>query len=135
MAERILVIEDDRNILDMLTEMLSSAGYEVIALAYPDLALEVVGHERPDLILMDVMLPKRSGIEVADQLWINGFGTIPMVGISASTVMVDLARQSPFFAAVVLKPFEMDQFLRLVHETLAAYSPTAAVERIPAERM
>lgn len=71
MAERILVVEDDRNILDMLTTMLEGAGYDVIGLGYPDLVLEVVGHERPDLILMDVMLPKRSGIEVADQLWVS----------------------------------------------------------------
>jgi CheY-like chemotaxis protein len=126
MAERILVIEDDRPVLEMMNDMLSSVGYEVIGLAYPDLVLEVVAHERPDLILIDIMLPVKSGIEVADQLWVNGFGTTPMIALSASSVMTDLARQTPFFERVMRKPFDMDELLCEMADVLAAHAPTSA---------
>jgi CheY-like chemotaxis protein len=85
----------------------------------------VVTHERPDLILVDIMLPKSSGIEVADKLWMNGFGTTPMIALSASSVMVDLARQSPFFDVVLRKPFDMEELLDEVQNVLLAHTPTA----------
>jgi len=119
-----MVIEDDRHVLEMLTDMLSTSGYEVIGLAYPDLVLEVVDHERPDLILIDIMLPKRSGIEVADKLWLNGFGTTPIIAMSASPVMNDLAHQTPFFVKVMRKPFDMDVLLGDVDRALADHIPT-----------
>ena len=125
MAEKILVIDDDQPVLEMLTDMLLTADYEVVGLSYPDLALEVVAHERPDLILMDIMLPKRSGIEVADQLWVNGFGSTPILAISASTIMIDLAHQTPFFEKVIRKPFDMTRMLDDVRDTLYAHSCTA----------
>ncbi len=124
MTGRILVIEDDRNISEMLTDMLQSAGYEAIGLRHPDLVMEVVGHERPDLILLDVMLPRKSGIEVADQLWVNGFGAIPIIAMSASPIMIDLAGQTPFFESVLQKPFEMDAFLGEIHDVLREHIPS-----------
>jgi CheY-like chemotaxis protein len=127
MAGRILVVEDDRQILEMLTDMLRVDGHEVIGLAYPELVLEVVDHERPDLILLDIMLPKTSGIEVADQLWVNGLGAIPIIATSASSVMIDLAHQTPFFERVVRKPFEMEKLLETVGEVLRAYDPTVVL--------
>jgi CheY-like chemotaxis protein len=129
MVGRILVIEDDQQVLRMMTDLLESDGYEVIGLAYPDLVLQVVAHERPDLILMDIMLPKKSGVEVADQLWVNGFGATPMIALSASFIMADLARQSPFFECVLRKPFDMDELLGDVRTVLDAHAPTS----VPAE--
>lgn len=129
MAGPILVIEDDHTVLEMMTDILKSSGYQVIGLAYPDLVLEVVSHERPDLILMDIMLPARSGIEVADQLWINGFGTIPIIALSASSVMTDLARQAPFFQRVLRKPFALEELLSSVADVVSDHLPaSAAVE-------
>lgn len=123
-AGRILVIEDDLNILTMLTDMLGSTGYEVIGLRHPELVLDAVDHERPDLILVDIMLPGKSGVEVADQLWTNGFGTTPIIAMSASSSMMDLARHTPFFTHVIRKPFEMDTLLDDVRSALAEHIPT-----------
>jgi two-component system response regulator MprA len=137
MAGRILVIEDDEHVLETVTDMLQSGGHEVIGLRFPDLALDVVAHERPDLILLDVMLSKTSGIDVADRLWLNGFGTTPLVAMSASIVMTDLARQTPFFQAVMRKPFDIDRLLAQVSEVLSEDASTLAlplVEHSPASR-
>lgn len=123
MTGRVLVIEDDKIILEMVTEMLQGDGYEVIGLRYPDLALNVVEQERPDLILVDIMLPKRSGIEVAEEVRGNGFGSIPVVAMSASTIMVDLADHAECFCAVLQKPFDMDVLLDTLHGALTASAP------------
>lgn len=124
MTGRILIIEDDPHILEMLTDMLESVGYKAIGLRYPELVLDVVSHERPDLILTDVMLPRSSGIEVADRLWINGYGTTPIIATSASGIMIDLACHTPFFERVLRKPFEMTELLDAVRDVISAHDPT-----------
>jgi DNA-binding response OmpR family regulator len=135
MAARILVIEDDEHILELVTEVLWSAGYQVTSLRYPDLALDVVHREQPDLILIDVMLPKKSGVEVADCLWLHGFGTTPMIAMSASNVMYDLAGHSPFFHTVVRKPFDMESLLRAVRDAITAHHPLPVVSASEHARM
>lgn len=125
---RILVVEDEQTVLQMTSELLASEGFEVIELRFPELVLEVVEHERPDLILVDIMLPERSGIEVADALWVNGFGTIPLIAMSASCVMADLAHASPFFQRVLRKPFDIDELLGAVQSVLSANSVAREVE-------
>jgi DNA-binding response OmpR family regulator len=127
MAGRILVLEDDEHVLRMVQDMLRDEGYEAIGLRYPELVLDVVAQEEPDLVLIDVMLPKRSGIEVADQLWTNGFGATPIIAMSASTIMLDLARGTPFFQEVVRKPFDMDALLGDVRRVLSEHRPTLAL--------
>jgi CheY-like chemotaxis protein len=119
MAGPILVLEDDTQVLDTVTDVLRSAGYGVIGLRHPELVLEVVAHEPPDLILVDMMLPAQSGIDVADRLWVNGFGAAPMIAMSASGIMLDLARQMPFFDALIRKPFDIDTLLSTVDRALA----------------
>lgn len=123
MAGRMLVVEDDANISDMLGEMLRDVADEVILLRHPDLVLDVVAQEHPDVILIDVMLPKKSGVEVADQLWVSGFGTTPLIAMSASSVMLDLARHSPFFQRVLRKPLDMDELLQEVRDVMSECIP------------
>ena len=119
----ILVLEDDEHILQLLRDILESEGYSVVGLRHPELILDVMAREQPDLLLVDIMLPRRSGIEVADQLWTNGFGDIPMIAMSASTTMLDLARQMPFFQEVVRKPFDVVALLADVDRVQRTFSP------------
>lgn len=64
MATRILVVEDDPNLLETLRYSLAKEGYSVLAAADGEKALEVGRRERPDLIVLDLMLPKLSGLDV-----------------------------------------------------------------------
>lgn len=127
MAARILVLEDDEHILQLITDILESEGYSVLGLRHPELILEVMAREQPDLLLVDIMLPRHSGIEVADRLWTNGFGDVPMMAMSASMIMLDLARQMPFFQEVVRKPFDMEMLLDDVDRVLRTCSPVQGV--------
>ncbi len=60
----VLIVEDDKNLLDTLQYNLKKEGYEVFTAAGGTTALEVARREKPDLIVLDVMLPEMSGFEV-----------------------------------------------------------------------
>ncbi len=61
---RVLVVDDDPKAVEMLTEFLTTKGYEVLTASNGDEALSRVKEERPHLILLDVCMPKMDGLEV-----------------------------------------------------------------------
>ena len=68
MKARILVVEDDPNILLGLKEVLGSEGYEVLVCERGNKAVEEIQKQKPDLVLLDVMLPGLSGFEICKTL-------------------------------------------------------------------
>ncbi|MFQ5840246.1 MAG: response regulator, partial [Candidatus Methylomirabilales bacterium] len=64
-AARILVADDDHLVLEMVTDLLTVHGFTVLTAADGEEALAVIKREHPDLILLDVMMPKLCGYEVA----------------------------------------------------------------------
>jgi len=89
--ETILVVEDDENILELITFHLSQAGYTVQQTFTGEEALERASFGRPDLILLDLMLPKMSGMKVCAKL--KGDMTtrrIPIIIVSARGADTDV---------------------------------------------
>lgn len=68
MGGRILLVEDEGNILEAISFILSRAGWEVQGHGNGATALEAVGRLAPDLLVLDVMLPGRSGLEILRDL-------------------------------------------------------------------
>lgn len=66
--ERILVVDDEEDILELVRYNLAGEGYDVLCAETGEQALKVAGSERPDLIVLDLMLPGINGIEVAKTL-------------------------------------------------------------------
>jgi two-component system, OmpR family, alkaline phosphatase synthesis response regulator PhoP len=64
MAPRVLVVDDDRSIVKVLTSYLKQAGYGVLAAHDGEAALHALRRECPDLVILDLMMPKRDGWEV-----------------------------------------------------------------------
>lgn len=64
MAERILVVDDDRNIVRLLRAYLEQADYQVFVAYDGETALHIIRHDRPDLVLLDLSLPDRDGWDV-----------------------------------------------------------------------
>jgi DNA-binding response OmpR family regulator len=64
MPQRILVADDDKSIVKVLTAYLEQSGFQIFAAYDGDMALHVLRRERPDLIILDVMMPNRDGYEV-----------------------------------------------------------------------
>src|SRR5690625_1701839 len=68
MSTKILVVDDEQPIADILKFNLEKEGYEVICAYDGDEAIELAEAEEPDLILLDIMLPKRDGNEVCREI-------------------------------------------------------------------
>ena len=88
---RILIAEDEPDMAMGLRDNLQFEGYEVIVAADGEEALEKANSERPDLILLDVMMPKRDGLEVCKMVRDAGF-TVPILMLTAKSQEIDVVR-------------------------------------------
>lgn len=68
MAKRVLIIEDDPSLLDILAFKISSEGFEVLKAHDGQEGLDIALRELPDLILLDLLLPKRPGLNMLEDL-------------------------------------------------------------------
>jgi len=68
MAARVLAVDDEADILQLIKIKLTRAGFEVLTARDGDEALLVAEREKPDVVLLDVMMPKRDGCSVAQEL-------------------------------------------------------------------
>jgi DNA-binding response OmpR family regulator len=83
-VHRILVVDDEPDVVSLLTLMLKSHGYEVIAATDGQSGLEKARSEIPDLILLDIMLPRLDGYKVARMLkYDEKFRHIPIIMLTA----------------------------------------------------
>jgi two-component system OmpR family response regulator len=84
---KILLVEDDRNLLDTLAYNLRNEQYEVLSAADGEKAVELARSENPDLIVLDLMLPKLNGLEVCRIL--RKEMTVPILMLTARNEEVD----------------------------------------------
>ena len=120
---RILVVDDEPDILLLLRMNLEAEGHEVLLAADGEMALARIAEHRPDLVLLDVMMPLRDGWGVLEA--IDGEGRA-VVMVSAKADPRDAQRALELGALDYLtKPFDLDKLLAVVDEQLA---------RTPAER-
>ncbi len=92
-SKKILLIEDENIIVELLGKKLRKEGYEVIIARDGEEGLEKMREQNPDLILLDIVMPKKDGLEVLKEMMaddkVNG---IPVVIISNSGQPVELKR-------------------------------------------
>lgn len=88
MAERILLIEDDRRVRRTTALALADEGYEVFEAIDGESGLALLADKRPDLIVLDVMLPGRDGFEICRE--IRKSSELPIVFLTAKTDTVDI---------------------------------------------
>jgi pilus assembly protein CpaE len=90
MSEKILVVDDDLDSLKLIGMMLQRQGYEVIAANTGAQAIAKAGHESPDLVILDVMMPDMDGLEVCRRLRANAATRpIPIIMFTAKTLIDD----------------------------------------------
>ncbi len=120
-SEKILVVDDEPDIVDTIEFRLKSKGYKVIS-AYDGLeALEKARSEKPDLIVLDVMLPKMDGFQVCRLLKFDeNFKDIPIVMLTAKTQESDKAAGTETGAdEYMTKPFESEKLIEVVDRLLS----------------
>lgn len=116
---RILVVEDDEGIMLGLVENFKAAGYEVLEASDGPGALSMATEARPDLILLDIMLPGMSGYEVCRELRDKGL-SIPVVMLTARHEEFDKLHGFEMGADdYVTKPFSIKELLARVKAILA----------------
>ncbi len=128
---RILVIEDEPDLVELVRINLELSGHEVLSAADGAEGLTAARHERPDLILLDVMMPVLDGWQVLLALKEDAeLEDIPVVMLTALSEERDLIRGHLQGAIrYVTKPFEMRELLRVIEEGLAPLSDEERAER------
>ncbi|HHV62507.1 MAG TPA: response regulator [Firmicutes bacterium] len=113
---RILVADDDADILDVLRFVLAQEGYEVLTTMDGLEAERIALQEAPNLIIIDAVMPGKSGWRVCESLKSSpGMGHIPIIILSGWSQTKDIERGKEVGADdVVVKPFDIEDLVRRV---------------------
>lgn len=114
---RVLVVDDDADIRDWVSEALSLEGHDVVAAANGAVALEVLEAQLPDVVLLDLWMPVLDGFAFARRCW-ERFGDQPPI-IVMSAHLRKLGDLDIHVAAFLPKPFDFDSLLALVEQFAA----------------
>ena len=124
---KILVVDDEPSVHEILTEFFTSKGYEVISASGGLEGLSKTEKDRPDVILLDVRMPDLDGITVLRRIReVNPWVGILMMSGNTDTEAAKETLQLGAFD-YILKPFDFDYLDRAVHKMLTAAAPADAV--------
>ena len=115
-VKRVVVADDDPDIVDILTFNLEAAGYTVLSAADGEAARDLILSTTPDLVVLDVMMPKMDGLEVLAILKAHPqTRTIPVVMLTAKASDNDLwAGWDAGADYYITKPFDLEELLRFI---------------------
>ena len=118
--KKILIVEDNPQNMKLMEMLLEAKGYILLEAIDGEQAMDVATTERPDLILMDIQLPKMSGLEVTRRLrQLPAFNHIPIIAITAYAMKGD---KEKFIEAgcdaYLAKPIDTRELPRVISEML-----------------
>lgn len=123
----ILIIEDQEPLRNLYRSVLRQLNHETIFVTTGEARIETALRERPDLIILDLLLPGMTGAEVAQRL--RELGVLPDVPLVITTALGELdahiIAQSLNATAVLNKPFSFNSILHTVSSALSVASPQA----------
>ena len=120
MGKKILIIEDDRDIVSLLEYRLSSQGYEVLTAYDGASGLNLAKTERPDLITLDINLPEVNGFTICSMLKADEeYHSIPIVVLTARDGYADnVFDETVKPEAYVTKPFDMNELIEKIENLI-----------------
>lgn len=124
MKKKILVVDDSLPILELASTMLKLLGYEPIKASNGVAALKVLAEEKPDLALLDVMLPDMDGFKICQHIRSNAaMAKMPVFMVSAKKNAEDMEKGTKAGAdEYVTKPFKSADMARLIKNYIGAGS-------------
>ena len=132
MGKRILIVDDEKNIVDILSFNLKREGYEILAAYDGETGLRLASVESPDLILLDVMLPIMDGFKVCSEIRSRDFAT-PIIMLTAREEETDKVFGLELGADdYITKPFSIREVLARVKTNMrraSIVSPNAEAEK------
>lgn len=133
MKIRVLVVDDEQDLLDYLKVLLSREGFEVECLSDPTRVVEELRAREYHLVILDMMMPQMSGTEVLEQIRKNDTDIAVIVSTAYPNVDTAIASLKNQASDYVRKPFESESFLATVRSALArkglTTDPEAAVHQ------
>ncbi len=118
MPKKILIVDDEPDFVLLLKTRLRGNGYEVITASNGEEGAAKANADKPDLILLDIMMPKKDGYTMLQELKANEKTTsIPVIVVTAKPYMRDLFGIEGIKDYIV-KPFEDDDLLLRIKRTL-----------------
>lgn len=125
MMSKILVVDDEPMVREVLSQYLSADGFDVVEAGDGDAAVAAVNDAEPDLVLLDLMLPKRNGLDVLG--FIRGTSQLPVILLTARGDEADRVRGLEAGADdYVVKPFSAREVVARVRSVLRRTQDTAA---------
>ena len=119
LPKRVLLVDDDEGIVEPLRHALEDRGYEVLVARDGSEALRAVERDAPDLILLDIVMPRRSGFSVLDRLTRGGMRCPRIIMLTANTEPQHRQyAESHGVAAYINKPFDLPALLERVDTVL-----------------
>lgn len=132
----ILVVDDEREVVRALQRSLTAHGYTVLVARSGEEAIEAVGKQRPDLLLLDLLLPDMSGLEVCRR--VRAGSNVPIIVLSVKDTERDKVEALDLGADdYVAKPFGVNEVLARVRVALrhVAQAPKGAVPQFQAGQL
>jgi DNA-binding response OmpR family regulator len=130
---RVVCVEDDETMIDLVKFMLNMKGFDVVGARSGQEALKLIPSTRPDLVLLDIMMPEMDGWEVYQQMKADDYmRTIPVIVVTAKAQPIDevLARKIAKVDDYVTKPFTPRDLEARIQKVLVDSSRVA--EQAPA---
>lgn len=127
-AGKILIVDDDINICELLRLYIEREDYSVVIANDGEQAVELFNQEQPDLVLLDIMLPKMDGWQVCKEIRKNS--NRPIIMLTAKGELFDKILGLELGADdYIIKPFEAKEVLARIHAVLRRTSPPAETEQ------
>jgi response regulator NasT len=128
-ARRVLIAEDEALIRLDLAEMLKEEGYEVVGQAADGQeAVELAESLKPDLVIMDVKMPRRDGIDAASEIASKRISAIVVLTAFSQRELVERAREAGAMAYLV-KPFSATDLVPAIEVAVSRFSEITELER------
>lgn len=120
MTKRILIVDDEPNIVVSLEFLMKREGFEVAVAGDGEAALRSVEEKAPDLVLLDIMLPKKNGFEVCQTIRANpAWQAVKIVMLTAKGRDTEVAKGTALGAdAYMTKPFSTKDLIAQVRQML-----------------
>jgi len=119
--KKILIVEDEESLLKLESILLTSKGYAVNGVSNGQAALDAIAEEKPDLVLLDIMLPEMDGFEVCRRIKeAKETRHIPVIMLTAKKSREDMARGETVGADwYITKPFKSAMVIETIQRFLA----------------
>jgi len=129
-SARLLVVDDEATILELLSGSLRLAGFEVVTAASGAEAVRVAASSRPDLVLLDVMMPDGDGFEALRRIR-DGGSEVPVIFLTARDEVPDRVKGFGIGGDdYVTKPFSLEELLGRIRAVLKRTRPDAPASRL-----